>query len=91
MKLKHALREWDSLDMDEGMEPEATLVSWARRVANPDLEASGQRLWRLMNPRGKDWNDLRPGTRIAYEQQALMLINAALGEDAAAFGEDADG
>ena len=31
MRLKDALKEWDSLDMDEGMEPETTLVKAARR------------------------------------------------------------
>ena len=31
MRLEAAIREWDSLDMDEGMEPETTLVKAARR------------------------------------------------------------
>ena len=31
MRLGDAIREWDSLDMDEGMEPETTLVKAARR------------------------------------------------------------
>ena len=36
MKLKDALAEWDSLDMDELMEPEATFVSAARILVTID-------------------------------------------------------
>ncbi len=37
-RLRDALIAWDSLDMDEGLEPEKTLVETARLVANLDLE-----------------------------------------------------
>ena len=30
MRLEDAIKEWDGLDMDEGMEPEATLIKAAR-------------------------------------------------------------
>ncbi len=39
-ELQGALNEWDSLDMDELMEPEATIVKAARMWLNPNIEAA---------------------------------------------------
>jgi hypothetical protein len=59
--LRDALKEWDSLDMDELMEPEATIVLAARLVANPNIEAAREAvdmpavvllLWRIMELMG---------------------------------------
>lgn len=81
MKMDYLLEEiarWDQGKMPIRME---TLMEVVKLVVNPDLEASGRRLWHLMNPKGKDWPDLRPGTRVRYEEMASGLFNAALGGD----------
>lgn len=45
-ELQAALKRWDASDMDELMEPEATLIKAARRVANLDYNA-GRKAFQL--------------------------------------------
>ncbi len=52
MNLEDALKEWDSLDMDEGLEPESTIVEQARRILNavPMVHDGGIGSWHETDP-----------------------------------------
>lgn len=75
-ELQDALKEWDSLDMDEGMEPDATIVKWARRVANLQLEAAGEA---LRDGKPGVWELLTQAQREIWIFQATLAVDAALG------------
>ena len=90
-KRQDALDEWDSLDMDELMEPEATIVKAARMWLNPNEvdvpihEAAGR--WadaaQLADEQAEDeglWFQAVTAPE-AYLQQELRRLHAALTGD----------